>query len=100
MTAAFVVGDWIHAHERDHGAWRVFIGASEPLPPSRGRRKLSLHSDGTYLEGQPGMDDRGVQTGGTYRFDGRVLVLQRPGNVPPLTYEVAFKGKCLELKVV
>ncbi|HKX42563.1 MAG TPA: hypothetical protein VJO99_15510 [Burkholderiaceae bacterium] len=101
MSHARIVGDWVHAHERDHDDVRVFVDARQPLPPSRGRRRLSLHTDGTFVDQQPGADDRSSASSGTYQFDGGRLVLhQQGGNAATIVYEavVAADGSCLDLK--
>jgi hypothetical protein len=99
MNAISIVGDWVHAHERDHDGYQVFVDASEQLPPSRGRRRLTICSDGSYVDTQPGGDDRAAQVCGTYQFDGRVLLLHRSAKSPALAYEVRENiGKHLEIK--
>lgn len=99
MNAVSIVGEWVHAHERDHANCRVFVSADESLPPSRGRRRLSFHADGTYVDAPPGADDRAACVAGVYQFDGNVLLMHRPDNAPCLSYDVgvASDGKRLEL---
>lgn len=100
MSNTSIVGEWVHAHERDQGDSRVFVDGAEKLPPSRGRRRLSFKADGTFIDKQPGADDRVGEANGTYEFDGKKLTLRGAGNAPPVVYEaVAGKGKKrLELK--
>jgi hypothetical protein len=75
VNTTAIHGEWVHAHERDGAGTKVFVSAAEPLPPSRGRRRLTFRPDGTFVEGRPGADDRTVQASGTYEFDGTRLVL-------------------------
>jgi len=74
-TQRSIAGDWVHAHERDHDRKQVFVSAATKLPPSRGRRRLQLLSDGTFKELHPGMDDRMVAAAGVYTWDGQRLRL-------------------------
>ena len=73
---ATITGRWVHAHEQDRGDARVFVAAEEPLPPSRGRRRLNLRPDGSFDEDQPGPDDRAKASAGFYDFDGQELTLR------------------------
>ena len=101
MDKTGLLGEWVHAHERDVGGAKVFVDADEPLPPSRGRQRLRFLSDGTFEEGMPGADDRSVQASGTYRLNGTRLVLQRDGQTQPVEYEAArVGGKSLHLTKV
>jgi hypothetical protein len=99
-TGARIVGDWVHAHERDHDGVRVFVDAAESLPPSRGRRRLSLRADGSFDEARPGADDRTAGASGTYEFDGQRLVLRHHGQATPAVLEakVGSDGKSLEVR--
>jgi len=102
MSKTTILGDWVHAHERDSAGAKVFVDSSQTLPPSRGRQRLTFRADGTFVEGQPGADDRTVQATGTYEFDGATLVMHRPGGAEPLKYE-AVRGSdrtSLHLKAV
>jgi hypothetical protein len=102
VSKTAILGDWVHAHERDSAGVKVYVDAGEPLPPSRGRHRMTFRSDGTFVESQPGADDRVVQAGGTYQFDGTKLVLQRASGAQPVVYEAvrSSDGKRLELKKV
>jgi len=62
-------GRWLHAHEEDSGDEMVFRPASAELPPSRGRRGLELHPDGSYAERRPGRDDRPQAASGSWRVE-------------------------------
>lgn len=100
MINNFIVGEWVHAHERDSDRTKVFVDAKEPLPLSRGRQRLELRLDGSFAEAQPGADDRSIQENGKYQFDGKMLILHRSGREQPVIYE-AMSGsdeKSLELK--
>jgi hypothetical protein len=95
-----IVGEWVHAHERDSAGAKVFVSAAEPLPPSRGRRRLTFRPDGTFVEGRPGADDRTVQASGTYEFDGKRLVLHPTdgGDEAYLCQAAGSGGQALRLK--
>lgn len=99
MNKKAILGDWIHAHERDSQGMKVYVDTQESLPPSRGRHHISFQSDGTFVEGMPGADDRTAESRGTYQFDGVTLVLQRAGGTHN-NYEVVMNddGKRLQLK--
>lgn len=79
MNKQQLLGAWVHAHERDSAGASVFVDAAESLPPSRGRQRLTFLEDGRFEEGRPGADDKAVQSGGTYEFDGKRLLLHRSG---------------------
>ena len=80
-----IVGEWVHAHERDHDRKQVFVSAATALPPSRGRRRLQLLPDGTFKELRPGIDDRTVAAAGAYTWDGQHLRLNfADGSSKPL----------------
>ena len=100
MTA--ILGDWIHAHERDSAGSKVYVDASEPLPPSRGRQRLTFRADGTFVDVQPGADDRAIQASGTYEFEGTKLLLQHASSAQPVFYEVVrgSDGRTLRLKKI
>jgi hypothetical protein len=89
MSTPSIVGEWVHAHERDRGDAHVFVDGAQALPPSRGRRRLSFRPDGTYVDRQPGADDRCAKAGGTYEFDGKTLTLRRGAGAPPLVYQAS-----------
>ena len=46
---ACLVGHWIHAHEEDTPATRVYRPADYPFPPSRGRTGFALLADGALI---------------------------------------------------
>ena len=99
MNKTEIVGDWIHAHERDGDGARLFVSAEETLPPSRGRQRLVFRYDGSFVEGRPGPDDKKVSASGTYSFDDKQLVLNRSGSTQADRYEavVGAGGKTLKL---
>jgi hypothetical protein len=68
-------GEWVHAHEEDREGEMVFRPASHPLPPSRGRLRLDLKPDGTYLEHAPGPVDAPVASEGRWSLDGGTLAV-------------------------
>jgi hypothetical protein len=100
MSTSRAVGDWIHAHEHDHDDVRVFVNAAQPLPPSRGRQRLSLRADGTFEDFRPGADDRTRSSSGTYQFDGKKLILRHHDSRALTIYETtpSTDGSRLELK--
>ncbi|WP_052024557.1 hypothetical protein [Acidovorax sp. CF316] len=102
MNKAEILGQWIHAHERDGVGAKVFVSAGEPLPLSRGRQQLEFLQDGTFVEGQPGPDDRALKASGTYEFDGMRLLLLRAGSSKPVAFEATADedGKSLKLKQI
>lgn len=102
MKTADILGRWVHAHERDDSGAKVFVSAGESLPPSRGRQRLEFLPDGTFIEGQPGADDRTVVASGTYRFVGKRLLLLRANSSEPDAFEALAdgNGKFLKLKKV
>ena len=65
----------MHAHEEDSDGQTVFRSASHPLPPSRGRVRLELNADGTYVQHAPGPADAPVASQGEWSLDGRRLVV-------------------------
>jgi hypothetical protein len=92
-----LLGAWVHAHERDGAGVSVYVGADEPLPPSRGRQRLTFLDDGRFEEGRPGADDRAVRAGGTYELDGERLTLHRSGFASAV-FEASADGTSLRLK--
>lgn len=99
MTSEDLLGTWIHSHEENRDEVQVFRPEEYPFPPSRGRTSFTLHADGSALTGQPGPDDRGVDAGGTWTFDGSVLSIRSPEWTA--TYEVLAADKeHLELRPV
>jgi hypothetical protein len=100
VKKALLLGDWVHAHERDRDGATVYVGSEEPLPPSRGRQRFKFLDDGTFLEGRPGADDRAVKDAGTYELDGSRLVLHRDGASQPVVFEASCNddGSNLSLK--
>jgi hypothetical protein len=91
MKEPDILGRWVHAHERDDSGAKVFVSAVESLPPSRGRQRLEFLPDGTFVEGQPGADDRTTVASGTYRLDGKRLFLLRANSSEPAVFD-AFAG--------
>lgn len=68
---------WVHAHEEDSEAGRVYRPNSYQLPPSRGRSAFELEPDGSYLESGPGPTDRrSRKPNGSWRLEGAELVVQ------------------------
>ena len=75
-----ITGKWVHAHEEDTDGAMVFRPASHPLPPSRGRLRLELRPDGTYVEHAPGPTDAPIASEGDWSRDGRRLTLGGAGD--------------------
>ena len=100
LKRAGIVGDWVHAHERDVDGGRVFVPSNEKLPPSRGRQRLIFRSDGSFVENGAGPNDRMVEAEGMYQFDGAKLVLHRTVGGARTVYEARLDapGKKLQLK--
>jgi hypothetical protein len=74
--------EWVHSHEEDQGDDMVFRPASFKLPPSRGRRSIELHSDGTLGHARPGPADRPERGQGRWEIDGDQLRLFRGSATP------------------
>lgn len=102
MRKPTILGEWVHAHERDKAGAQVYVEAGQPLPPSRGRHRLQFLPDGTFVEQLPGANDRTSQTGGVYELDGATLVLHRRGLTSPMVYQTTLgsDGKSVLLKKV
>lgn len=102
MNKKEILGQWVHAHERDNASAKVFVPAQESLPLSRGRQRLEFLPDGTFVEGMPGADDRAVKASGTYQFDGKQLLLQRAGSTEQTAFEAmaGSDGISLNLKMI
>jgi hypothetical protein len=75
--------EWVHSHEEDQGDDMVFRPASFKLPPSRGRRSIELHSDGTLGHARPGPADRPERGQGRWEIDGDQLRLFRASGPAP-----------------
>jgi len=67
---------WVHSHEEDSGAVRVYRTAGYPFPPARGRRGFELAPDGTYTEHGPGPTDKPISSTGRWEpaGEGRVRI--------------------------
>lgn len=52
-----LVGTWIHSHEEDSGAERVYRREGFDFPPSRGRDGFRLEADGSAETIGPGPAD-------------------------------------------
>jgi hypothetical protein len=80
---AHLIGRWIHSHEEDTETGRVFRPGDSQLPPSRGREKLELRADGTFIGSRPGPTDEPRQTAGSWVVDGKRLLI-REGEPDPV----------------
>lgn len=80
---AMIAREWVHSHEEDPsypGGALVFRPASYSFPPSRGRWRLTLHSDHSMTESQPGPVDRPVASSGSWSLNQHgQLVFESPG---------------------
>ncbi len=72
---------WLHAHEEDTGEQMVFRPAEAELPPSRGRRALELHEDGSAIASEPGPVDRPEVTEADWRVtdDDKLVIRDSAG---------------------
>jgi len=102
VSKTVILGNWVHAHERDSAGGKVYVEVGQPLPPSRGRHRIEFREDGTFVEGQPGADDRTAQASGHYQFDGTRLVLRRGSAAETAVFDATpgGDGKSLLLKKV
>jgi hypothetical protein len=80
---------WVHSHEEDQGDDMVFRPASFKLPPSRGRRSIELHSDGTLGHARPGPADRPERGQGRWEIDGDQLRLFGGSATPSEVFRIA-----------
>jgi hypothetical protein len=88
-----LVGRWTHAHERDEGGARVFVGPTVRLGLSRGRRVLEFDDAGGFIDTAPGPTDRVHSRKGRYRVEGNELVLNYADDGEErLTFELAGDG--------
>ena len=96
-----IVGRWVHAQEQDHGDVRVYVQASNSMPPSRGRRYLNLQTDGSFDEQRPGPDDRAQAAAGFFSFDGQWLTLRyHEAGRAPTTWKVTTSTTPRKLEFV
>jgi len=67
-------GHWVHSHEEDTGALRVYRPAGYRFPPARGRRGFELLPDGSYVAHGPGPTDKPTSRPGRWEpvGDGRL----------------------------
>lgn len=70
---------WVHSHEEDSAAGRVFRPADFPFPPSRGRKAFHPRPDGTLAGATPGADDRPRRSAGSWHADGDQIRLEQDG---------------------
>jgi hypothetical protein len=77
-----LAGSWVHSHEEDGDAGRVFRPASYSFPPSRGRSRLELRPDGSYTEETPGPTDRPEAASGRWSLEGGALQLEPESGTP------------------
>jgi hypothetical protein len=80
---ANLIGRWVHAHEEDTEAGRVFRPAGDRLGPSRGRESWELRADGTFVGARPGPTDEPAHTAGTWALEGDRLLI-REGDSDPV----------------
>lgn len=82
-------GRWVHSHEEDTDEEMVFRRATHPFPPSRGRTKLELRANGTYVESSPGPVDVPEESEGRWSLEGDRLVLGAEGDRPGHAWVIA-----------
>jgi hypothetical protein len=88
-----LVGRWIHAHERDTDAARVYVGPDVKLGLSRGRTIYEFKNDGSFVESGPGPTDRTTARRGRASAEDGVLVLMySDGTERQLRFECAVDG--------
>lgn len=100
MKMYTIFGDWIHAYEFDTANTKVYVKIGGPLPPSRGRQRLSFHSDGTFTGAIPGLDDRITDISGSYQLKGTKLILNYGSGVPPVVYEALLDSEGKNLRLI
>jgi hypothetical protein len=61
---------WVHSHEEDTDAEKVYRPSSYHFPPSRGRQSFELKPDGTLVEHGPGPTDRPQESPGSWKLEG------------------------------
>ena len=77
---------WRHSREEDADGVTVYRPSDYPFPPSRGRDGLEVRSDGTYVSIDPGPDDRGRGTAGSWSIEGdSVRVVTSPASSRVMT---------------
>jgi hypothetical protein len=76
LTRDHLIGRWVHSHEEDTEAERVFRPADHPLPPSRGREAWELRADGTIVVRRPGPTDEPRETEGAWALEGDELQIR------------------------
>ena len=64
-----LLGEWVHRHEEDAGERMVLVRGGEPLPPSRGRRRLELRARGILAASAPGRADAPEAMRGRWSLD-------------------------------
>ena len=67
---------WIHSHEEDGPAEMVFRPEGFGFPPSRGRRDMDLHPDGSCIERAPGLTDVPQESAGKWELQDDQLLLR------------------------
>ncbi|MGI8622554.1 MAG: hypothetical protein ACR2NB_03485 [Solirubrobacteraceae bacterium] len=83
-------GRWVHSHEEDTDAERIYRPAGFAFPPARGSTALDLRPDGTYVETGPGPVDAPVESAARpWSLDGDALVLGADGEEAERTWQIA-----------
>jgi hypothetical protein len=59
---------WGHSREEDADGLTVYRPAGFKFPISRGRDGLEVRRDGTFVRHDPGPDDAGRKTSGSWKF--------------------------------
>jgi hypothetical protein len=88
-----LLGEWVHRHEEDAGERMVFVRGGEPLPPSRGRRRLELRERGVLAASVPGRSDAPEPMRGHWSLDAGRLRLAYEA---PERGEEEFRVEALE----
>ncbi|AHM61476.1 hypothetical protein D770_16110 [Flammeovirgaceae bacterium 311] len=77
-----LMGSWIHSHEEDHSGNQVYRHPSYDFPPSRGRERFDLRSDGRiyYYGIAPNDGAANLIEGKWIPINERTIEVSFPGN--------------------
>ncbi len=71
---------WVHSHEEDKGAVRVYRPRSYPFPRSRGRDAFELSADGTAVDHGIAPADGSTDAPAQWSLEGDRLVVRDPAS--------------------
>jgi hypothetical protein len=94
INPSALLGSWLHSHEEDTPTTTVYRRANHDFPPSRGRKGLDLHPDGTLTERQIGPTDRAVKSAGQWRLNDQACLelFTGPGAEPAHRLQIESVG--------